>query len=112
MKIWTMTKEFFEGKYLVLRRDGTIPEWPHFVLGGNDPAAPAALMAYARAAEELGFEREYVDSARELADRFASRVGRKSDPEAPPHRKDDEGVILLMRNGGSIHDEFFRKIKP
>lgn len=23
-----------EGKYLVKRRDGTVPPWPHFVLGG------------------------------------------------------------------------------
>ena len=26
-----------EGKFLVTRRDGTIPKWPHFVLGGRDP---------------------------------------------------------------------------
>lgn len=29
-----------EGKYLVQRRDGTVPDWPWFVLGARDPIAP------------------------------------------------------------------------
>lgn len=39
-----MSQEPFPGKkFLVLRRDGTIPDWPWFVLGGEDPMAPGAL---------------------------------------------------------------------
>jgi hypothetical protein len=32
MKVWVKTEIAPEGKYLVVRRDGTIPSWPHFVL--------------------------------------------------------------------------------
>lgn len=54
-ELWRKSPETPEGKYLVKRRDGTIPEWPNFVLGAKDPAAPAALRAYADSARELGF---------------------------------------------------------
>ena len=67
MKIWAKTEEFKEGKYLVVRRDGTIPSWPHFVLGGDDENAPAALRAYADSAERNKLDPDYVASVRELA---------------------------------------------
>lgn len=35
-----------QGKYLVKRRDGSVVEWPSFVLGGRDPLAPWALRLY------------------------------------------------------------------
>ena len=41
-----------EGKYLVKRRDGTVVEWPSFVLGARDPHAAAALRAYADSVED------------------------------------------------------------
>ena len=106
MKIWAKTEEFSEGKYLVVRRDGTIPHWPHFVIGGDDPAAGFALRAYADRAASLGYDPEYVASIRELATDFDDRRGGKSDPEAGPHRTDDPNVLRLMREGGSIHDHF------
>lgn len=31
--LWRNNPETPEGKYLVKRRDGTVPEWPSFVLG-------------------------------------------------------------------------------
>ena len=43
MKILAKTEEFSEGKFLVVRRDGSIPHWPHFVLGARDPAAPGVM---------------------------------------------------------------------
>ena len=70
MKIWAKTKEWAEGKFLVVRRDGSVPHWPHFVLGARDPAAPGALRAYAYHAKRLGFEDEYCDSIMVLADDF------------------------------------------
>lgn len=99
MKIWAKTAEFSEGKFLVVRRDGSIPAWPHFVLGARDPAAPAALRAYADAAEKLGFNVEYVASIRELADDFEKYRAREGngDADAAPHRKDDPEVIAVMR---------------
>lgn len=48
--LWRKNPETPEGKYLIKRRDGTVPEWPSLVLGAKDPAAPAAINAYADAA--------------------------------------------------------------
>lgn len=99
MKIWAKTKEFCEGKFLVVRRDGTVPHWPHFVLGARDPAAASALRGYADVAAALNFEPDYVASIRELSldfDRYRAAHG-NGDPESPPHRKDDPKVIAAMR---------------
>lgn len=99
MKIWAKTKEFFEGKFLVVRRDGTVPHWPHFVLGARDPAAPKALEAYARECERIGLDLEYCSSILQLAADFANyRLDHgRGDPDAPPHRKDNPDVIAAMR---------------
>lgn len=100
MKIWAKTEEYKEGKFLVVRRDGTVPHWPHFVLGARDPAAPAALRAYADAcAERGGIDPEYIESIRELAKDFQKyrEDHGLGDPDAPPHRKDNRQVIRAMR---------------
>jgi hypothetical protein len=113
MKIWAKTKEFSEGKYLVVRRDGTIPSWPHFVIAGGDPAAPVALRAYATEARRLEMDEAYCASIEELADDFADLTVRRasdaatlgtkgSDPEAGPHRKDNPAIIALMRGEGDL----------
>ncbi len=106
MKIWAKTEEFKEGKFLVVRRDGSIPAWPHFVIGARDPAAPAALMAYAAAAREMGMDPDYCQSIRDLAGDFAAYRGQEGsgDPDAAPHRIDNPTIIALMsgekRHGG------------
>ena len=100
MKIGAKTSEFSEGKFLVVRRDGSIPCWPHFVfVGARDPAAPVALEAYALACERMGLDPAYVASLRELAKDFESYQRREGegDADAAPHRKDDPEVIALMR---------------
>ncbi len=104
MKIWAKTKEFSEGKFLVVRRDGTIPSWPHFVLGARDPAVPGTLRAYAAIARDMGMEEEYCASIDELADDFARYRDKhgSGDPESGPHRRDDPEIIRLMRNGGRV----------
>lgn len=100
MKIWAKTKEFSEGKFLVVRRDGTVPHWPHFVLGARDPAATAGLLAYAEKARELGYDPEYCDSVVELATKdfpeYLEKEG-TGDPTEPPHRRDSAYVIIAMR---------------
>ena len=103
MKIWAKTEEFKEGKFLVVRRDGSIPHWPHFVLGARDPAAPEALRAYADICERLGVDAEYVASIKELADDFYNYRMQQGDgdPEAPPHRKDNTQVIAAMRGSAA-----------
>lgn len=86
------------GKYLVIRRDGTVPKWPHFVLGARDPWAPAALRAYAAAAVVGGADPEYVASIRLLARDFevyCAQTG-EGDPPAPKHRTDDTPTLAAM----------------
>lgn len=104
MKIWAKTKEFCEGKFLVVRRDGSVPHWPHFVLGARDPAAAFALRQYAVKARQLGFEEEFVLSVSELADDFDAYRAKEGngDPEAAPHRRDDPQVIAAMRGETSM----------
>lgn len=100
MKIWAKTKEFYEGKFLVVRRDGSIPHWPHFVLGARDPAATAGLLAYAEKARELGYDPAYCDSVVELATKdFPEYLAQEGagDPEAAPHRRDVPEVLAAMR---------------
>lgn len=99
--LWRYGKEAPEGKYLVLRRDGSVPMWPFMVFGAKDPAAPTALRAYADEAERLGFDQQYVSDVRRLADEFTAylKAMGTGDPDAPPHRKDDPAVIAKMRQG-------------
>ena len=99
MKIWAKTKEFGEGKFLVVRRDGSVPLWPYFVLGARDPSAPAALEAYAADCESRGLDPEYVKSLRELATDFTNYAVHEGpgDADAAPHRRDDPAVIEVMR---------------
>ena len=99
MKVWAKTEEFSEGKFLVVRRDGSIPHWPHFVIGARDPAAPVALRAYAAACSAMCLDQEYVRSILDLAEDFERyRLAQgDGDPDAPPHRVDDPSVIDAMR---------------
>jgi hypothetical protein len=101
--LWRDDPKTPEGKYLVKRRDGSVPEWPNFVLGARDPAAPAALRAYANAAWVLGMPAGYIAGVRKLADEFEAyrlQYG-AGDPQCGQHRLDDPSVIEEMRKGRS-----------
>lgn len=104
-RLWRNTPETSEGKYLVKRRDGTIPQWPWFVLGGADPWAPAALRGYADEAEKGGCDPQYVADIRQMAIDWASEledgVYELGDPDAPRHRIDDPATVAEMRKGHS-----------
>jgi hypothetical protein len=93
-----------EGKYLVKRRDGTVPEWPSFVLGGADPHAAAALRAYADScATDPAIDPGFVASVRRLADtydRWRAEHG-PGDPGMGIHRRDDPATVAEMRKGFS-----------
>lgn len=92
-----------EGKYLVKRRDGTVVEWPHFVMGARDPAVPAALLAYAGAAEAYGMTPGYCEAVRRLALEFEQyrRAHGSGDPDRGRHREDDPATIAEMKKGRS-----------
>lgn len=87
-------------KFLVIRRDGTVPRWPYFVIGARDPYAEATLRAYANeVAKRREHDKDYVESVRKLADQFATyrKEHGNGDPEAPKHRPDDSRVISAMK---------------
>lgn len=89
------------GKYLVQRRDGSVPEWSWFVLGARDPEAADTLRDYAARAERAGRDPEYVANVRQIADEFdAERAAMGSgDPDAPKHRVDDPETVAMMLKG-------------
>lgn len=93
-------------KFLVLRRDNTVPEWPYLVMGGRDPAAPAALRAYAATARQLGMDPELCDDIEGLSDDFDAYRAEHGDgdPDAPPHRPDDPAVVSrFVRGSERLH---------
>jgi len=91
------------GKYLVKRRDGSIPAWPLFVLGARDPDAAIALRAYAEACELRNRDPEYVLNVRQLANEFDAYRKENGDgnPDAPPEIEDDPAIVAEMERGGS-----------
>lgn len=97
--LWRNQAETRGGKYLVQRRDGTVPEWPYFVIGAGDPAAPNALLAYAERAEQLGMDPQYVSDLKDLITEFETwrRIHGEGNPDGKRHRKDDPTTIEKMR---------------
>jgi hypothetical protein len=60
-----------EPKYKLTRTsDGTVPDWPYFVLGARDPAANAAMQAYLIRITQLGYSEEYIDTVDAIADQM------------------------------------------
>jgi hypothetical protein len=96
-----MIKKLWD-KYLVARRDGTVPDWAYLVIGARDPIAPAALRAYADEAERLGIgDREWWDDIRGQAgdfERYRFENG-DGDPEGLPHRPDDPETVARIKAG-------------
>lgn len=99
-RLWRYEPSVKGPKYLVIRRDGTVPEWQWFVLGAADPVAPWALRLYAVLALVFCFDRRYAVDVWRLAREFdqyrRDPVNRKGDPAAPPHRKDDPATVARM----------------
>lgn len=99
MKLWN--------KFLVIRRDGSVPDWPYLVIGARDPVAPAALRAYADEAERQGYDSEWVASIRDQASAFERyrELHGDGDPDAPPHRPDDPAVVSRIKAGSVLWEE-------
>lgn len=93
-----------EGKYLVKRRDGTVVEWPHFVLGARDPHAIAALTAYAQSSErDPKCHPAYVARLYDLVNVFNAYRAEygPGDPHKGIHRIDDPATVEEMKKGRS-----------
>lgn len=90
-----------EGKYLVKRRDGTVVEWPSFVLGARDRAAAWALWFYGVVGMLLGYDRGFCKSCRQEAWRWTEYRRRHGagDPDKGRHRPDDPATVAEMRKG-------------
>lgn len=101
MRLWLNDPKTPEGKYpILLRRDGTPVEHPFFAMLARDPAAPAALRAYADEAERLAYDSAMVADVRALAtayENYRSMAG-SGDPDAPRHRKDDPAILAWARS--------------
>jgi hypothetical protein len=97
--LWRNNPATREGKYLVKRRDGTVVDWPNFVIGAKDPAGPAGLRGYANKARALGMNEEYVCDVFALAEEFeVYRIEHgEGDPDRGKHRQDDPQTINEMR---------------
>lgn len=87
-------------KFLVFRRDGSVPEWPYLVLGGRDPDVSETVRFLSYIAGLRGRDPVYVDGLRELADRmdlYRAEHG-DGDPDAPAHREDDLGLLEMWES--------------
>ena len=101
MKIWN-------GKYLLVRRDGTVPAWCNlaYVLGPRDPATPIALRAIANHAmeESKNPDLDYVQSLLDRADecdRYREQHG-AGDPKSHPWRTEAHDVMSALAGNNSV----------
>jgi hypothetical protein len=103
MRLWRKDPATPEGKYpIVLRRDGSALQSRFLVITLRDPAAPAAFAAYAREAQRLGMDQEFVTDMFRLSEEAAAearKVG-PGDPDQPRHRTDDPVVLAWARSIG------------
>ncbi len=115
-----------EGKYLVIRRDGTVVEWPSFVLGARDEDAETCLQVYGllklmtpdqkgvfldELADRCNAARSdphaqnisFYDSVMDFAEEWhLYRMDHgDGDPLMGAHRKDDPETIAKMKKGRS-----------
>jgi hypothetical protein len=90
-------------KFLVVRRDGTVPEWPYLVMGARDPYVPGAIRQYAKLAQEAGEPEDYTSDLYRLADSFDQyrQTYGEGDPASPPHREDDPLVVSRIKTGST-----------
>lgn len=90
-----------EGKYMLVRRDGTIVTKPFFAFLASDETAPSAIRAAADKARKLKWDTEYTDDLYELADSFEQWLEDNpelvGDPTSPPHREDNPVIIEKMK---------------
>jgi hypothetical protein len=90
-------------KFLVVRRDGTVPDWPYLVMGARDPYVPEAIRRYAEVAQAGGEDDDYVNDLYRLANSFEEyrQEHGAGDPAASAHREDDPSVVGRIKAGST-----------
>jgi hypothetical protein len=93
-------KTMMKDKFLVIRRDGTVPEWPWFVLGGRSPWSLEAAKAYLGAAERGGADEAHLEAIRGIV------AAMEAHPKGGDHEfgPDDPSILQVMRDckGGKV----------
>jgi hypothetical protein len=105
MRLWN-------GKYLIVRRDGTVPAWGGlaFVVGPRDIGAAAALRAYVTAHLEAAKkskaepDNDYLQSVLDRADEFERYLAQEGagDPQAAPWRFEAHDVMTALEGNTSV----------
>ena len=88
-------KQRMKEKYLVIRRDGTVPEWPWFVLGGRSPYSLEAARAYLGAAERDGADEAHLAAIREIVSALEAYPKGGDHDDGP----DDPSIVQVMQDG-------------
>jgi hypothetical protein len=86
----------FGKKYIVVRADGTLPEWPYFVLGAKDPAASSTLRAYASTALGINGDEVYHANVKELSQRFGAWSAADERGAAAPESVNKDNVYTAV----------------
>lgn len=90
-------------KYIVLRRDGTLPPWPLFVLSLGDAAAEPALRAYIEHCQTQDYDPDYLEFLRMLEEEGLSYRTETPVRERPdgmqPDRETHPLVAALLETG-------------
>lgn len=102
------------GKYLVTRMDGTVPDWPWFVLGANDPGAYRTLLHYREDAAQYGCPHGYLAVIHSLIDEFdrwRGKHGMKGTPwEDSPEDVAQDPVMVGLATGQITWEEYLTGI--
>lgn len=85
-------------KYLVLRKDGTVPRWPWFVLGARDLAARDALVFYRSRCEQLGYAQPYLDAVDAVIASFEAETATMTRPDQHEQGRGTSPVKALVSN--------------
>lgn len=97
----------WQGKYLLVRRDGTSPHWNNlaFVLGPRDPHAQVAVIAYVESMmKDPKHDKAYCEALLRLAesyDDYQSEHG-LGEPAAHPWRPEAHDVMTALHGDNSV----------
>lgn len=97
----------WQGKYLLVRRDGTSPAWNNlaFVLGPRDPHAAAGIIGYVESMmKDPDHDKAYCQALLDLAashDGYQAEHG-VGDPTAHPWRPEAHDVMTALQGTVSV----------